>query len=515
MKRAAEEMQRYSGIAAWKEMGFFETNISGNLNDMIRQDKTITQRITDKSMVLAQFGDHITWTAIWNACRDAVSRTTNLSPDSEAFFHEVSERFEDVIYRTQVVDSVLTKSQYMRTGTAGHRLFGSFMSEPTATYNMLLSVKQSWEDDVRLYGKGEAWKRNRTRIGRTLSVYTVSALLTSATEAIMDAWRDNDEYEDFWADKYKEAFLQNLGENLNPLNLLPVVSQLWDAAKFIAEKAGLDTYGYAPSSGWGEWIEDLAKAVEIFTDLKNGESTNYTPYGGVYYGLQALSGLLGLPVATSTREAIDLWNNTFGIAYNLKVKTYDPGQENTVKYAYQDGYLTEDEAVKALVEDTGISREKAEGTVNAWDRNVLRQEFMDGDMTVGDVQARLVDETGMDEDEAYWKAQEWAYTRDTGEEYHKYDSFTEAVRTGKNLKSVINEYLDNGVKKETLAGEITSQFKPEYLELYHKGKSSTLIGYLLNAYELLGYDRREKIQDIKAWPEQEKKKKEKEAQEKK
>ncbi|MBQ7655153.1 MAG: hypothetical protein IJS41_01450, partial [Clostridia bacterium] len=57
-------------------------------------------------------------------------------------------------------------------------------------------------------------------------------------------------------------------------------------------------------------------------------------------------------------------------------------------------------------------------------------------------------------------------------------------------------------KKDTLAGAITSQYKPQYLALLQAGKTSAaanLKNRLLRAYEVLGYSRAKKSKDIDAW----------------
>ena len=86
----------------------------------------------------------------------------------------------------------------------------------------------------------------------------------------------------------------------------------------------------------------------------------------------------------------------------------------------------------------------------------------------------------------------------TGKEASKYENFYEAVRTGKNLKAVIQGYTSNGVKTSTLASQITSYFKPLYIQMTNSERAR-LKGYLLNAYVLLGYDRNEKSKDIDKW----------------
>ena len=94
----------------------------------------------------------------------------------------------------------------------------------------------------------------------------------------------------------------------------------------------------------------------------------------------------------------------------------------------------------------------------------------------------------------------WRHEYDTGttDGYSKYNDFHDAVETGKNLKAVIKQYTDNGVEEKELASQITSHFKPLYKEMSNYERAA-LKGYLLNAYELLGYDRAKKSKDIDKW----------------
>ena len=95
---------------------------------------------------------------------------------------------------------------------------------------------------------------------------------------------------------------------------------------------------------------------------------------------------------------------------------------------------------------------------------------------------------------------EWDYyiANGTTDGYSKYNDFYEAVRTGKNLKTVIKEYTEHGVETTTLASQITKYYKPLYIEMTSYERAS-LKGYLLNAYTLLGYNRADKSKDIDNW----------------
>jgi hypothetical protein len=231
------------------------------------------------------------------------------------------------------------------------RAIGSFMSEPTTTASMVVNAYDKYHADIqRGMSRQQAWQKNAKLIGRTLYVYGITQVLLAAVTAVMDAWRDDDEYEEF-NEKWLEAFKGNIIDEMMPFNKLPILSDFYDLAKELLSILGVDTYGNPPQSVFMQWYDSLVKGVEVLYDKIAGEDTNYTWYAGIYKMLQAAAGMTGLPMAAATREIIAAWNNTVGaMAPSLKVKSYDPGEMNEIKYAYADGYLSDEEATKLLLE---------------------------------------------------------------------------------------------------------------------------------------------------------------------
>ena len=267
MRANMEEMQRYSGIAAWKDLGFFDMNISRSIESLIKHTETIGDRVMEKTGVLAEMGDKITWAAMWEGCKENVRRNGTRYDTQDAFLRAVAEKFEDVIYKTQVVDSILTRSQMMRSTAFASKWLTSFMSEPTTTYNMLLAAYDRFAAEVR--GKAgaqrvqaiqRAWQKHGKTLGRTFAVYGLSAVLSALVESVADAARDNDDYETY-IEKWLQAFWGNLGDNLNPLTLLPLVSNLWELAS-----------GHEPESPLFSGIYTLKESVIKAIKYAQGES---------------------------------------------------------------------------------------------------------------------------------------------------------------------------------------------------------------------------------------------------
>ena len=415
------EMQQHSGIAAWKALGFYDVNISRGLTEIIKHDAKLLDQVNEIGMTGAEWADTITWAAIWAACKEEVIRKRKLTPKNEGFFEAVTELFEDVIYKTQVVDSVLTKNAFLRSKGLFARTVSSFMSEPTATASMLIDAYDKYHADIqRGLTRQQSWKKNRKMIVRTAYVYGISALVLAAVQAAADGLRDDDDYQTF-LEKWMEAFGGNLVDELMPLNKLPILSDFYELAKELISVFGVDTYGNPPQSVIMQWYDSLVKGVEILYGKITGEEDRYTLYGGAYKLLQALSGMTGIPLATATREAVTAWNMIIGaMAPSLRVKTYDAGPIANIKYAYQDGYLTEMEARKQL-------------------------------MLTGDIK---------DVNTAYWMVKEW----DAGEGFSRYDALYQAALNGDSIDWPVRELTENGYDEDDIMSELKSKIGTWYTD---------------------------------------------------
>jgi hypothetical protein len=161
--------------------------------------------------------------------------------------------------------------------------------------------------------------------------------------------------------------------------------------------------------------------------------------------------------------------------------------------AAKDGYIE----TKML---NGKTKDEAVDAFNSAAKSELKKLYISGGLTekqVTDALERYCDE---DVSDIHWNIKKWDYEKENGttDGYTKYNDFYSAVQNGKNLKSVIKEYTSNDVKVETLASEITEYFKPIYKSM-SKSQRASLKGYLLNAYEQLGYDRENRSAAIDKW----------------
>ena len=440
-KEATAEMLARSGIGLWKSMGMFDTDVGRSIRDQIKGKGSAVESLVDKTMVLAEKGDSITWARLWRACKLEVADRQHLS--GEQLLDATAKRFREVIYRTQVIDSTMTRSHMMRSGSTFAAIFTSFMSEPTVSYNLIMTASEKIWEDTKKYGAKMAVKRNWKTAGRAWQAYILSAVASAMVEALADAWRDPGDDKD--TQKLLNAFRDNLGSDLNPLNKLPGLRDIFSIFE------GYDTNRTDMAA-----FSNLNKAIAIWKEtiqLADGtidEATdttyhgNMTIYGKVYKTAQALSQLSGLPVSATMREAQALWNNTVGRwAPGLKQKTYDNEKQRLIqkagtamwngdKDAWQDAYA----ALEQYMLADGKSKREAESAVYSEMRKAVKDSYLAGELTETEARQKLVDFLGSDAEKAAQQVTSWKngseFAKEAGFEYGEMRS---AYETGRIQKS--------------------------------------------------------------------------------
>ena len=436
-KSGYKEAEANSGIALWKQMGFYDTNIGRGVRDQIKNAGTWKDSTTEFLMKGAEWGDRLTWGHLWNACKAEVRDKQKLTGD--ALLKATAERFREVIYSTQVVDSTMTRSQAMRaTGVYG-AVSTAFMSEPTLSYNLLLKAYTDYTAELRATGdKKEAWRNASGKIARALATYLVSASASGLVESIVDACRDDDEYAT-WLEKYLSALVGAKYKDGKISGVDPLESNLFMDVDILSKLPILKDFmsmisGYENDRMDTEWISNLIDAYRIWDEtikLETGKldeptdvtyNGNMTLYGKIYKTLKAVSQATGLPISAASREAVTLWNTIAGAVGKgdeWTIHTYDSGPESQIKYGLMDGYLTREEAQQLLVEKG------------------------------------LAD----NEDDAYWKVDKWA----TGE--GKYDEALAAVLSGDKaaFDAQAKELKEHGIGEKQLQSAVRSQAKEWYV----------------------------------------------------
>lgn len=322
--QAMNEMLENSGIALWKDMGFFDTDVGRSVRDQIKGKGSKLEKLVDKSMTAAEWGDKLTWARLWRACKLEVQEKQKLS--GQALLEGTARRFREVVYQTQVVDSTMTRSDIMRSSSTFSKMFTSFMSEPTVSYNLVMEGVWRITEDAKRMDLKTAVGRNWKITGRAFQAYVVSALASAVVESLADALRDTDD-DPLW-EKLLDAFGGwdgNLVSDLNPLNKLPVLREVFNAIDG-RDNGRMDTEVWA---AFKKTYDILMETYRLATGKQEKATDvtyygNMTTYGKVYQTFRAVSMLSGLPISATSRELVTAWNNIFGRVWpGLKCRTYE------------------------------------------------------------------------------------------------------------------------------------------------------------------------------------------------
>ena len=348
-KAERQEMLQYSGVALWKEMGFFDTDVGRSIRDRIKGKGSKIEDLVDKSMAAAQAGDKITWERLWLACKLEVEEKRHLT--GEELMEATAERFREVIYRTQVVDSTMTRSHMMRDGGTFSKIATSFMSESTVSYNMLMNSTLDTLQDAQSMGMQKAVKKNWRQLGLAYQAYILAGAASAIAGALADALRDWDDdtflekfWKAFWGEKPEKVRDQvlnlmlglegNLAGELNPLGKIPLIRDVTNTlGGFSTDRMDMAAWSnlYSLLGIWEEtiglWTGSLDKAT------KTTYYGNMTTYNKIYKTAQVVSQFTGLPISATMRELVTMWNSTVGLAYpGTKVRTYE---SRKVREAYE------------------------------------------------------------------------------------------------------------------------------------------------------------------------------------
>lgn len=283
-----ELCKQYAPIAQWKDWGYFDINTGRSMKSILMGPEGPKEKLVEKSMWLAGKGDEIAWKRLWVACQE---ETQDLHPElkkgSEEYYNQCGKRFSEVIDKTQVVDSVLHRSKLMKSKDGLKQMYTSFMSEPTKTYNMLYRAI----GDVAV----KPTKETKTKLGRVLAVYVANAAATSLAAAVVDAMRNDGEDKKF-LEKYEEALVENLSDNLDPVGILPVVKDIESIfSGYSVERTDLSAF------------QELYYAVSKWKSKLSGESDLTYP-ALLIDTAKPISTLTGMPVGNALKDLKALTN---------------------------------------------------------------------------------------------------------------------------------------------------------------------------------------------------------------
>lgn len=291
IKKSVQEAQAHSEIAWWKSQGFFETNMSKSMDEIITGRSTAKDKIVEMAMKPAGLADDVTWGAIWEATKLWTKKYhPEVKVNSEEFYSITKEKFDDVVDQTQVVDSVLHRPMILRSKNALVKMDMSFMAETLKSANLLRNAIVDVKNK----------KPNATkRLIRVYASCVMANVLAAAAKAIVMAFRDTGD--DEWWEKWFSSFSSDLLSTLNPLSIIPFVKDIFSVLD------GYDVERMDMSAVTGI-IQFVQQAVEYAQKDNLDKALNLQ---SAYKLTRYLSQLTGLPVYNVLRE-IDTIIDIFG-----------------------------------------------------------------------------------------------------------------------------------------------------------------------------------------------------------
>lgn len=525
-KPASKEAIDNCPIARWKSWGFYETSMGITMKQLITGQQTVVDKIREKSMWLAGVGDELTWGVLWNACKAEIRDKTDFEEGTAEFTQAVSDRFSEVVDKTQVVDSILHRSQFMRSTSSFSKMLSAFKAEPTISYNMLYTAAYDYNN-----AKPDKKKAMAKRLVRVAVAHIATSILTAGIASIADAFR-NDDDEKKWLELYLEAFGGNTLDGINPFSAVPYVGDILSILS-----------GYSASRMDIEGIEELIQSCESWQKVFSGEKKNPDIWKLMMSSAKGISKVSGLPIANTMRTFESLYNffspdnlgreassTEYRKLYNsiaegkyqkqydkLIKKGYTAQQlENGVKnnlvksepriaqaaQARERGNISEYKKIYEELVSEGYPSNAVIKAINNYMtmQTAAAQAKSNGDDSAlsGKLEALL--ESGYDEDEVNRMIDEIAAELDPEAEQDKaveekklyeYKDLQKALENSdvSSAKEIVEYLRANGKEDKTIRQALTKDLKSEYQEMYKSNDTEGMRRTRQMLYELnIGYD---------------------------
>lgn len=526
-KPASKEAIDNCPIAKWKSWGFYDTSRGITIKQLITGQQTVVDKIREKSMWLAGKGDEVTLGALWNACKAEIRDKTDFEEGTAEFMQAVSDRFSEIVDKTQVVDSVFQRSQIMREKSSFAKMITAFQAEPTMSYNMLYRAAVDCNRAETVQEK----KATRKKLVRKAVAYIATSILTAGVAAVADAFRHDDD-EEKWLELYLEAFGENARDGINPFSVVPYIGDILSIMD-----------GYSAGRMDIEGIEEIIEACESWQKVFSGEKKNPDIWKLIKVSANGVSKVSGLPIANTLRTFESIYNffssdnlgkeaasTEYRKLYNsiaegkyqkqydkLIKKGYTPQQlENGVKnnlvksepriaqaaQARERGNVSEYKRIYEELVSEGYPPNAVIKAINNYMtmQTTAAQAKSNGDDSAlsGKLEALL--ESGYDEDEVDRMIDEIAAELDPEAEQDKaaeekklyeYKDLQKALENSdvSSAKEIVEYLRANGKEDKTIRQALTKDLKSEYQEMYKSNDTEGMRRTRQMLYELnIGYD---------------------------
>ena len=307
-----DEMKKYAPVTVIKEMGGFDVGSNRGINDYLGYEgarmttKKAWKKFQDALGVGAQAMDKLGWMTIWKGVKKEVAATGKYKTGSGEYFKACGERFEQIITKTQVYDSVNAKSGYMRSKNPAVKYLVSFMGEPTTIAGMA-------EVSIIRFGRAVVSKDETkikeagAKLASNLAAIVVSTAMTSVAKSLVYAMRDDDEDETY-LEKYAEALGKAFRDDINLLNYFPIARDIASIIEgYDVERPDMTLVA--------DLINNFRKAYDALLDEDAEDDEKLQKY--INAGL-SLANILGIPAKTIYRDINGLVNTLNNIGNNYR-----------------------------------------------------------------------------------------------------------------------------------------------------------------------------------------------------
>lgn len=296
-----ETVKKYAPVAAIKEMGGSDTGTGARTAEYINAKQYDSIKDAAKAAVTPEiyggdpnvraeaFGwltgkaDEVSWRYMFGAIVNEQAEKLGKAKDSEEVLKAAGKRFAEVVRRTQVYDSTLTRSEFMRSKDGLMKMATAFGAEPTTVLSMAA------EAIVKLERGDKAFFR------KTAGAVAASILVNAVISSIIYAMRDDDEEKNI-LEKYTESVTSEIIEGFNPLEYLPIARDVMSVFK-----------GYDIERTDMSLISNLYQQIELLTSSKRSPADKIAGVSG------AVGAFFGLPITNVYRDAKGIVLTTEGI----------------------------------------------------------------------------------------------------------------------------------------------------------------------------------------------------------
>jgi hypothetical protein len=299
-KKLWERLCKYAPVGIIKEMGGYDTGVGARTGDYLNAKNYKTpkekweaffkpERFGGDSNYRAEvfgrgaaYADEMAWIQMFEACVSEQADKLGKSRDSEEVLKAAGKRFEEVVRRTQVYDSTLTRTEFMRSKDTGMKMATAFMAEPSTVVSMVADAIMKAE------------RGDTAFLRRTAGAVAGAVIINALASSLVYAMRDDDE-EKTYGEKYVASVAMEAAEAVNPLEYLPYFRDIMSIMK-----------GYEIERTDMTLISNLFQQVELLTNSKRTVGEKVLGVSG------AVSAFFGIPMTNLTRDAKGIVNTFMG-----------------------------------------------------------------------------------------------------------------------------------------------------------------------------------------------------------